>query len=346
MTVGGLSRKVGRPRKQEHPNWGEKKMRLLRCGFVLSLLMVGTPALAQTWPDRPVRFITSQAAGNATDIIARITADQLASRIGQPVVVENRPGGGNVIGTQAAARAAPDGHTFFLATAAALVTDPYTFKALPYDPIKDFVPVAKVAEVSFMIMANPKVPAKNLAELIALARSQPGKLTIATDGARRFSGMVVSWLNKLAGIETLQVPYTAQRQGVQDAVAGTVDLIILAVPVARGLAANNQLRPIATTSLQRLPDHPDVPAIAETFADFDFTGWMLLAAPSGTPDAVLTRVNRETDAIFKNPETLKKLREMGFSTSGAGTLKEAQDYVSGQHKAWGRVVREIGVQPE
>ena len=221
-------------------------MHILLRGAVLSLVMAVAPAaaqtaFAQTWPERPVRFITSQAAGNATDIIARITADQLASRIGQPVVVENRPGGGNVIGTQAAARAAPDGYTFFLATAAALVTDPYTFKSLPYDPMKDFVPVAKVAEVSFMIMANPKVPAKNLQELIALAKSQPGKLTIATDGARRFSGMVVAWLNKLAGIETLQVPYTAQRQGVQDAVAGTVDLIILAVPVARGLAANGQL---------------------------------------------------------------------------------------------------------
>ena len=228
-------------------------------------------ASAQTWPERPVRFITSQAAGNATDIIARITADQLVERgIGQPVVVENRPGGGNVIGTQAAARAAPDGYTFFLATAAALVTDPYTFKSLPYDPMKDFVPVAKVAEVSFMIMANPKVPAKNLQELIALAKSQPGKLTIATDGARRFSGMVVAWLNKLAGIEILQVPYTAQRQGVQDAVAGTVDLIILAVPVARGLAANGQLRPIATRRSSGLPTIPDVPAIAETFAGFRF----------------------------------------------------------------------------
>jgi tripartite-type tricarboxylate transporter receptor subunit TctC len=345
MTVGPLF--AYSPGKQEQGNWGENKMRTLFRGAVLlavaAVLAVqiasARPASAQNWPERPVRFITSQAAGNATDIIARVTADQLSTRIGQPIVVENRPGGGNVIGTQAAARAAPDGYTFFLATAAALVTDPYTFKSLPYDPMKDFVPVAKVAEVSFMIMANPKVPAKN-------AKERPGKLTIATDGARRFSGMVVAWLNKLAGIETLQVPYTAQRQGVQDAVAGTVDLIILAVPVARGLAANGQLRPIATTSLKRLADHPDVPAIAETFADFDFTGWMLLAAPTGTPGAVLTRVNRETDAVFRNAEILKKLREMGFSTSGAGTLKDAQDYVNLQHKAWGRVVKEIGVQPE
>ena len=326
-------------------------MRTMLRGLALSLLLTGAPAFApfafaQAWPERPIRFITSQAAGNATDIIARITADQLASRVGQPVVVENRPGGGNVIGTQAAARAAPDGYTFFLATAAALVTDPYTFKSLPYDPMKDFVPVARVAEVSFMIMANPKVPVKNLSELIALAKQQPGKLTIATDGLRRFSGMVVSWLNKLAGIDMLQVPYTAQRQGVQDAVAGTVDLIILGTPVGQGLAANGQLRPIAITSLRRMPELPDVPAIAETFAGFDFTGWQLLAAPTGTPADVLTRVNRELDAIFKTPAVLKQMQSMSFSTPGAGTLKDAQDYVNRQHAAWGNVVREIGVQPE
>src|SRR5687767_6520066 len=166
---------------------------LLLC--VLTIAAAGA-ALAQAWPERPINFVVSQSPGNATDIIARVAAEQLSSRLGQPVVVENRPGGGNVIGTQAAARAAPDGYTFFFATAAALVTDPYTFKSLPYDPMKDFVPVAKIAEVAFMVMAHPDVPAKDLKEMIALARKQPGKLTIATDGPRRFAGMTVSWPNR------------------------------------------------------------------------------------------------------------------------------------------------------
>ena len=142
---------------------GRNDMRLILRGIVLSILTVAASdmAVAQKWPERTIRFVVSQAAGNATDIIARVVADQLTSRLGQPVVVENRPGGGNVIGTQIAARSAPDGYTFFLATAAALVTDPYTFKSLPYDPMKDFVPVARVAEVPFVILANPKVPAKD-----------------------------------------------------------------------------------------------------------------------------------------------------------------------------------------
>ena len=240
-------------------------------------------AAAQPWPERSIRFIVSQSPGNSTDTIARLLADRLTPRLGQTVLVENRPGGGNVVGAQAAARSAPDGYTFFLATAAALVTDAYTFKSLPYDPIKDFVPVARVADVHFMIMANPKLAAEDLDGLIALAKAQPGKLTIATAGHRRFSGMIVSWLNKLAGIEILQVPYTVQSQSIQDAIGGQVDLVILGVPPARSLAASGKLRPLAITSLKRAGEFPQVAAIAERFSGFDFTGWQLLAAPAGTP---------------------------------------------------------------
>src|SRR5262245_30995378 len=144
--------------------------------FAVSLLEIGLQgaAQAQTWPDRPIRFITSQAAGGGTDIICRIIAEQLSRAVGQQVVVENRPGGGNVIGTQAAVRSVPNGYTFFFASAAALVTDPYTFKSLPYDPIKDFTVVSKVAEVTFLVMAHPSVKATTLPELFALAKAEPG----------------------------------------------------------------------------------------------------------------------------------------------------------------------------
>ena len=315
----------------------------------LTLMLIAVAAAgtvsAQTWPERSIRFILSQAAGNATDIIARVTADQLSGRLGQPIIVENRPGGGNVIGAQAAARAAPDGYTFFFATAAALVTDPYTFKSLPYDPRKDFVPVAKVVEVAFVIMANPNVPAKNLDEVIALARKQPGKLTIATDGHRRFSGMIVAWLNKLAGIEIQQVPYTAQPRGVQDAVAGIVDFVIVAAPVARTLTEGGRLRPIAITSLKRMPEYPDVQAIAEIFPGFDFTGWQFLAAPTGTPADVIERMNREVNALLGDPGVLAKLKKMQFVVQG-GSVKDARDYLDLQYATWGKVVKEIGITPE
>jgi tripartite-type tricarboxylate transporter receptor subunit TctC len=320
---------------------------MLRCLALLAVaLTANSPALAQQWPERTIRFIVSQSPGNSTDTIARLLADRLTTRLGQTVVVENRPGGGNVVGAQAAARAPADGYTFFLATAAALVTDPYTFKALPYDPIKDFVPVTRVADVHFMIMANPKLPANNLDELIALAKSRPGKLTIATAGHRRFSGMIVSWLNKLAGIEILQVPYTVQSQSIQDAIGGQVDLVILGVPPARSLVASGKLRPLAVTSLKRAPEFPDVAAIAERFPGFDFTGWHLLAAPTGTPVDILARMNSAVAAILADPSLLAMVRKMAFDIPGAGSPKQAQDYVNNQYAIWGKVVREIGVKPE
>jgi tripartite-type tricarboxylate transporter receptor subunit TctC len=304
-----------------------------------------TAASAQNWPERPIRFIVSQSAGNATDIIARVTADQLSSRLGQPVVVENRPGGGNVIGAQAAARAAPDGYTFFFATAAALVTDPYTFKSLPYDPRKDFVPVAKVVEVAFVIMANAGLPVRTLDDVIALAKKEPGKLTIATDGSRRFSGMIVAWINKLAGVEIRQVPYTSQARGVQDAVGGIVDFVIVAAPVARTLTEGGKLRPVAITSQKRMPEYADVPAVAETFPGFDFTGWQFLAAPTGTPADVIERMNREVNALLGDPGVLAKLRKMQFVVQG-GSVKDARDYLDLQYATWGKVVQQISITPE
>lgn len=317
---------------------------ILAC--VAAALVTILPAQAENWPDRPVRFISSQAAGNGTDIIARFVADQLSGRIGQPVIVENRPGGGNVVGTQAAARSAPDGHTFFFATAAALVTDPYTVKSLPYDPIKAFVPVARVAGVSFVIMANPSVPANNLDELIRLAKAEPDKLSIATSGPKRFSGMVVSWLNKLAGMRITQVLYNGMGPGIQDAIANRVPLVILSLPEGSPSLSTGALKPIAVTSLERVKSLPNVPTIAETFPGFDFTGWMLLAAISGTPEPIISRMNREVNAIMQEPSIQQRLAKMYFSTPGANTVQQARDYVLGQHKAWGTLVKEIGLEPE
>ena len=321
--------------------------RMLR-QLLLSLVMAAgsTVAQAQAWPDRPIKFISSQAAGGVTDVVGRIVADQLAARLGQPIIYENRPGGGNVIGTQAAARSAPDGYNYFFATGAALVTDPYTFKSLPYDPLKDFTIISRVGEVSFMVLAHPSVPAKSLPELFAHAKAQPGKLTIATDGARRFSGMIAAWLNKLAGTEISYVPYTQMTQGVQDALAGRVPLIILAVPAARGHIASGALRPLAVTLASRQPDFPDVATVAETFPGFDFTGWWVLAAPSGVPADVLARVNREMGAILTDAAVVTRLRNVGIISHGGGSMQEARDYVLAQHAAWGKLVGEIGLQPE
>jgi tripartite-type tricarboxylate transporter receptor subunit TctC len=316
--------------------------------LLLPVLLLASiiPAAAQNWPNRPIRVIVSQAAGGTPDIICRLLMERLSRALGQQIVVENRSGGGNVIGAQAAARAEPDGYTLFFATAAALVTNPYTFKSLPYDAQKDFVPVSMVAQGVFLVLANPNVPAKSLAELFALAKSEPGKLSFATDGPKNFSGMIAAWLNKLAGTQIPQVPYSAMPQGIQDTIAGRVQLTVLAVPSAAGPVANGSLRPLAVTFSQRIPGYENVPTVAETFPGFHFTGWMALVAPTGTPAEAVQKVNREMQSILNDASIVKRLRDIGFFTDGAGTPETTGQFIKMQYEAWGKVVREIGLQPE
>jgi tripartite-type tricarboxylate transporter receptor subunit TctC len=197
-----------------------------------------------------------------------------------------------------------------------------------------------------MVLAHPDVPAKNLPELFAYAKANPDKLAIATDGTRRFSGMIAAWLNKLAGTNISYVPYTQMTQGVQDVLTGRVQLLVIAAPTARSHVASGKLKALAVTSAKRLPDFPDVPAVAETFPGFDFAGWFVLAAPTGVPDPILMRVNREMAGIMTDPAVVKKLADVGYISHGGGTLAQARDYVTLQHKAWGNLVKEIGLQPE
>ena len=195
--------------------------------FLLILLLFTGHALAQEWPSRPVKFIVSQAPGTSPDIVARFMADRLTKAWNQSVVVENRPGGQNVTGAQAAARSAPDGYTFFYATTAAIVSNPYTFKALPYDPPKDFVPVAMIAKSPMVIAVNPAVPAKTLAELVAQDKLQPGRLAAANEGAKTFSGMMSQMLNQTTGMRLLQVPYNGVSPAIQDTIAGRTQVVLV-----------------------------------------------------------------------------------------------------------------------
>ncbi len=303
-------------------------------------------ARADTWPSKPIKFIVSQAAGGTPDIICRLLADRLSRVLGQQAVVENRPGAGNTLGAQAAARSAPDGYTFFFATAAALVTNPYTFKSLPYDPIADFVPVAMVAKGPFIVLTHPSVPAKTLGELFAYDKANPGKLAYATDGPRNFSGIIAAWLNKLGGVDILQVPYATMPQGVQDTLAGRLQLTILAVPSAAQHIAAGLLRPLAVSSIKRLPNYSDVPAISESFPGVEVIGWFIIAAPAGTPADVVARMNRELDKILKDPEIVSQLAKVGFFTEGADTPEATRSFVKSQYDTWGKVAHDIGLRPE
>jgi tripartite-type tricarboxylate transporter receptor subunit TctC len=303
-------------------------------------------AQAETWPARPIKIIVSQAAGGTPDLICRLISDKMSTLLGQRVFVENRPGGANVVGATAAAHAAPDGYTLFFATAAALVSNPHTFKKLPYDPVKDFVAVSMVAKNPFLILANAKVPANNLSELIAYNKANPGKLAFATDGPRNFSGILATWLDKVSGANILQVPYATMPQGVQDTMAGRTQLTILAIPSAAPHIASGALKPIAISWTKRLPQFAQVPSISETYPGVELTGWFVLAAPAGTPADVVARLNREMDKVLKTPEMVKRLADVGFFTEGADTPEATRAFVKAQYDLWAKVVHDIGLQPE
>ena len=321
--------------------------RLIRATTLFALMLQSlAPAAADTWPDRPIKIIVSQAAGGTPDIICRIISDKLSDLLGQRVVVENRPGGANVVGAQAAAHAAPDGYTLFFATAAALVSNPHTYKTLPYDPVKDFVAVSMVAKNPFLILANPSVPANNLSELVAYDKANPGKLTFATDGQRNFSGILATWLNKVSGANILQVPYATMPQGVQDTLAGRTQLTILAIPSAAPHVSRGALKPLAISWTKRLPLYPQVQSISETFPGVELTGWFVIVAPADTPADIVTRLNQEMDKVLKTPEMVQKLADLGFYTEGAETPQATSAFVKAQYELWAKIVRDIGLQPE
>jgi tripartite-type tricarboxylate transporter receptor subunit TctC len=326
----------------------EKNMSILGRAVVLLalILMSFVPAKAESWPNRPIKIIVSQAAGGTPDLICRLVSDKLSDLLGQRVLVENRPGGANVVGATAAAHAAPDGYTLFFATAAALVSNPHTFKTLPYDPVKDFVAVSMVAKNPFLILANAKVAQSNLSELVAYDKANPGKLTFATDGPRNFSGILATWLNNVSGANILQVPYATMPQGVQDTLAGRTQLTILSPPSAAPHMASGALKPLAISWTKRLPQFAQVPSISETYPGVELTGWFVIAAPAGTPAEVVARLNQEMDKVLKLPELVKRLADVGFFTDGAESPEATQAFVRAQYELWKRIVHDIGLQPE
>ena len=312
---------------------------------LLLLNLAGAAAGAQDWPARPVRWILTQPSGSSVDIAARLVAERLGRAWGQQVVVDNRPGGQSVIGAQAAARAAGDGYNYFFATTAPLVTNPFTFKSLPYDPVKDFVPVGKVGSAPFVVAVNTAVPARAVAELIALAKSRPGKLALAHQGPRSLGGIISQALMLTAGIELLQVPYNVQGIALQDTISGRVQVLVLSSGVLSPFMKRGDLRPLAVTGARRTPGL-EVPAIAETFAGFDYVGWYVLLAPARTPAKIVQRVNRDLDRVLADPEVVERLRDFGIDTDGAGTPGTTAKFLSVERARWSKAIRDIGIEPE
>jgi tripartite-type tricarboxylate transporter receptor subunit TctC len=314
--------------------------------LVAALFAVCGQASAQAWPTKPVRFILSQPAGSSPDIVARLLGDRLSRAWGQPVVVDNRPGGQNVIGAQAAARAPIDGYNFYYGTTAALVINSYTLKSMPYDPVKDFVPVGMIGMSPFLIAANPGFPVKTVAELIAMAKAEPGKISMATEGQKTFGGMVGEMLQVTAGAKFLHVPYSGVGPGIQDTIAGRTQITVQAAAAAMRFVTSGQLRAIAVSGSGRLPELPDVPTISATYPGFEYVGWHALVAPVGTSREVVQRVNHDMDQVLKDPEIVKRLADLGPITEGAGTPEALGQFLAAERTRWTKLVKDVGIQPE
>lgn len=303
-------------------------------------------ARAQGWPDKPIRLVLSQPAGSGPDAMARLVSDQLSRRWKQSVVVENRPGGQNAIGAQVAARATPDGYTFYFATAAALVTNSYLFKNLPYDPKKDFVPVGMMGKIPFALLVNAASPIHTLQDFVSYAKAHPGKLNVANEGPKTFGGMMTRMLGSSLGVQLYPVPYVSIAAAITDCIGGQTEALISDVPAVAEMVRAGKLRAIAVTTARRVPGWEAVPALAEVVPGFDYAGWVGVVAPAGTPAAAIERFNRDLDGVLKDKEVAARLLALGPVTEGAGTVDQMRSFLQAEHTRWAKLTQEIGVQPE
>ena len=308
-------------------------------------LLVST-ARAQAWPEKPVRFVLSQPAGSGPDNVARIIGERLGKSLGQPLVMDNKPGGQNVIGAQTAARAAPDGYTFYFATTAALVTNAYLFKSMPYDPQKDFVPVAFVGKSPFAVLVRADSPVQSLQDLLARAKASAGKVSLGNEGPRTFSGMIARFLNARSKAEFNLASYASVSVAVQDAIGGHIDAVVADIASTAQLVRQGRLRMLAVTTASRVPGWEQVPALAESFPGFDMSGWFALVAPTGTPKAVIDRMNREFNAATGDRDTAAKINAAGPLAESGLSADQVGAFLASEHQRWAQITKEIGVLPE
>jgi tripartite-type tricarboxylate transporter receptor subunit TctC len=308
--------------------------------LLLVLAAFGFAAHAQQWPVKPVRIVIPNSAGSSPDTVTRLVSDRLGKSLGQAFIVDNRPGANSIIAAELAAKASPDGYTYFLASPDSHAANLYRFKSLPYDPDRDFTPVANVIDSApFVIAAHVDVPVRTYPDLVALAKSRPGQLGMAvTVGV---SDVLARWMNIMAGTDTTIVPYKANPQAAQDAATGQVQLIAIALPAIDGFMRAGKLRAIAVSSSRRFPLLPDVPTLAETYPGLVIEGWLFLVTTTGTPPAVIQRMNRAVDAAVKEPEVVQRIRSFGFSASDAMTPETITQRIRDVRASWKKIATDI-----
>jgi tripartite-type tricarboxylate transporter receptor subunit TctC len=323
-------------------------------GAAIALLMTAlvTPATAQpapgaaNWPDHPIHFIVPFPPGSSSDIVARIVAQHLSARLGQPLVIENRPGASGNVGTEAVAHAAPDGYTLGLANTSTHTLSPSLMANPAYDPVKDFAPISMIGASPFVLTLYTRLPLGNVLELIAAAKAEPGKLSFAEAGPATLANLAGVLFAKMANIELTPVSYRGTEQGVLDVIEGRVDMQFATIPPTLPLIRDGKLRAIAVTGAQRSPALPDVPTIAESgLPGYESVLWQAIYAPAGTPEPIVTRLNAEVNAILHDSAAVEALAKLGVEATPS-TPQQLADRIAADGKKWHEVIIAAGIKPE
>jgi tripartite-type tricarboxylate transporter receptor subunit TctC len=314
----------------------------MRIVLVMVFAAACAAAEAQTYPNRPVRVIVPQPPGGGFDMVARTVSEPLALLLGQPVIVENRPGGGTLVGTEAVAKAEPDGYTLLLGASANLALNAGLYSKLPYDPRKDFVPVGLAASFSYTLVGRNDLPAGSLKELLDYARANPAKLTYASGGNGTGQHIAAAVLWHLAGVQLTHVPYKGAQAAYQDLIPGRVDLFFDNSATSRGHIDSGRVKPIAVSSPARLSFHPGVPTVRESGPDFEMETWVGYFARAGTPASVLARLRADFDKVVAAPQTAAAFEKRGARPVRL-SIQEAQALVARDIEKWTQLIRAAGI---
>jgi tripartite-type tricarboxylate transporter receptor subunit TctC len=312
------------------------------CALLVAGFAHAQPA-STSYPTRPVRLIVPYPAGGGTDIVMRAIQPVLNERLGQPVVIDNRPGATGAIGSELAARAAPDGYTLLAHTSGGLTIAPHTFAKPRFDPVKDFVPITQATSSPFVLVVHPKVPATSLQQFIALAKSRPGELNYATSGTGSSPHLATLLLSKLAGINMVHIPYKGSGPATTDLLAGQVQVRFSSVPPAMPHIKSGRLRGLATTGSKRFSLLPELPTIGETVPGYVVDAWYAVLAPAGTPAAIVRKLNAELVKALQTPETQTRLRADGVEPVGS-TPQHLGELLRNDLARWAPLVKESGAQ--
>ena len=318
----------------------------LRAVALAILLSLSATAQAQTYPDRPIRLIAPFPAGGLADVLARAVGDELSRSLGQPVIVENRTGAGGNIGAEAVARSAPDGYTLMMSSAGILTANQFLYASMPFDPDKDFAPVSNVADMPMMVVVNPKVEAKTLAELVALARANPNKLNFGSPGIGTTGHLGLAMFMHAAGIKLTHVPYRGAAPAITDLLAGQIDGVVDNPPTVLPHIESGKLRPLAVTAKTRMALLPDLPTAAQGgVANYEASSWFGVVAPAGTPQPIIDRLYKDIAAALRQPALHERFAKSGARLIG-NTPAEFTQQIRQDRQTWGEIIRAADIKPQ